>query len=58
MREVPAAFEGSGVLKAVDVDRGAGVVFDLGPFRELDAGDRAVCEEGRVVWVLLDSVLG
>lgn len=29
--EVEAALEGGGVLQAVDVDCGAGVMFDVGP---------------------------
>lgn len=57
MRKVPAAFEGCGVLRAIDVDCGAGVVFDFGPFGEFDSGEGAVCEECCVVGVLLDSVL-
>jgi len=30
-------------------------MLDFSPFREFDSGDGAIGEEGRVVWVLLDS---
>lgn len=53
--EIEGALQGGGVLEAVDIDGGAGVMLDLGPFLEFDAGDGAVCEEGWVGGVLLYS---
>lgn len=32
-------------------------MFDLGPFRELDPGDRAIGEEGWIAWVLLNTII-
>lgn len=38
LRKVVAALKAGGVLGTVEVDGGAGVLFDTGPFLQADAG--------------------
>jgi len=53
--KVIRALECRRTLQAVDIDSGTGIMFDVGPFLELDPGNGAVGEEGRVVRVFEDT---
>lgn len=55
LSEIPCALEAFGVLQSIQVDCGAGVMFGIGPFLELEARDGAVGEEGGIARILEDA---